>query len=134
MSVALRRGRKPRLSREAAMSARPRKSPIVRRTERENGGALITLMAPKPRWMRLIGGGGMIERTFGLDRMGVEVYDACDGRTSVKRLVSQFAGGHSLDLASAEHAVATFLRTMMGRGLIVMELERGGQGSGIGAR
>jgi len=113
-----------RLSRERAMSARPDKAPVVRREELEGGRARVTVRLVKPRWMRLLSSGETFERTFGLDALGREVYDACDGRSKVQSIIRWFAREHKVSLPEAELSVTTFLRTMLVKGLVVMEVDR----------
>lgn len=115
--------RGPKISRQAAMGSRPAKLPIVRREERDNGAARITVLLQRPGWTRLLGGGGQYERTFGLDAFGCEVYDACDGHKRVEAIVRQFAAGHKISLAEAEVSVTTFLRTLMAKGLVAMKAQ-----------
>jgi hypothetical protein len=107
-----------------SMSARPAQAPRVRAAEREGGGLMVTVRLERPRWQRFLGGELTMERTFGLDAAGREVYEWCDGRARVADLVARFAADHRLHVAEAETAVTMFLRTLLGKGLIVMEVEK----------
>ena len=91
---------------------------------RDNGGALVTVMLDSPRWVRFIGGKSTIERSYGLDRFGMQVYEACDGKSTVRRIVKRFAADNGVGPAEAELAVSRFLKTLMAKGLIVMEVAR----------
>lgn len=106
------------------MSARPRQAPIVRTEERPDGGANVTVLIRRPVWQRWIGGSHVAERTFGLDAYGREVFEACDGKRSVQAIVRRFARQHKLSRAEAEMSVTTFVRTLLGRGLLVIEVDR----------
>jgi len=37
-----------------------------------------------------------VKRSYGLDRFGMQVYEACDGKTSVHRIVKRFAVDNGL--------------------------------------
>jgi len=119
-----------KLLRKAAMQGRPTQIPRVKTETRDNGGALVTVLLDSPRWVRFIGGKSKVERSYGLDRFGMQVYEACDGKTSVQRIVKRFAAGNGLGLAEAELAVSRFLKTLMAKGLIVMEVSKDGVGKG----
>ena len=112
--------RKPKLTRAEAMGCRPRKLPILARTERDNGGAEIRSELVRPQWLRWMTGSDTYERRFGLDAFGVEVYDACDGRTPVKKICRVFSKRHKINLGEAEQAVTGFMKMLMTKGLIVM--------------
>ncbi len=110
--------------RKAAMEGRPTQIPPVKTEPRDNGGALITVLLDSPRWVRLIGGKPKAPQSYGLDRFGLQVYEACNGKTSVRRIVKRFAADNALGPAQAELAVSRFLRTLMAKGLIVMEVSK----------
>jgi hypothetical protein len=107
-----------------SMGARPAQAPRVRATQREDGGLLVTVLLQRPRWQRMLGGQGTMERSFGLDAVGRQVYDWCDGRASVADLIRRFARERQVHPAEAEAAVTTFLRTLVTKGLIVMEIAK----------
>jgi hypothetical protein len=106
------------------MSARPAQAPRVRAKEREDGGLMVTVLLQRPRWQRLLGGEGTMERSFGLDAVGRQVYEWCDGHASVAELIRRFTREKQVHPAEAEAAVTTFLRTLVHKGLVVMEIEK----------
>ena len=63
---------------------------------------------------------GDINREFELDAMGVEVLNLCDGDKTVKYIIRRFSKDHDMNHAESEQAVASFLRTLMAKGLVVM--------------
>ena len=67
-------------------------------------------------------------RSFELDSMGREVYDACDGRRDVNSIIRQFAKAHGLGRAEAEMSVTIFLKMLIGKGLIAMGVPAGREG------
>ncbi len=113
-----------KFSRQAAMRGKPVQIPVVRTEHRDNGGVQVTVMLDAPRWVRFIGGKAQIERSYVLDRFGRQVYDACDGKTNVSRIVKRFGADNHLGPAEAELAVSKFLQTLMAKGLIAMEVAK----------
>ncbi len=59
-------------------------------------------------------------RAIGLDSLGAEVWDACDGRASTERIVENFARRHALSFHEARMSVVTFLQHLTARRLVVM--------------
>ena len=113
----------PMLDRETAISGHPLKLP-VKRQEEKDGKLYVTVEFHRPRWQQVLGADEVCERTFGLDNYGREVFDACDGKTSVKRIVKSFAKNRKISVAEAEVAVSTFLKTLMARGMVGMEMKK----------
>ena len=118
--------RKPRLGldRDSALAARPRQAPIAATKERPDGGLVVTLRVRRPRWQQLLGAASGGERSFGLDAYGRDVFEACNGKRSVKAIVRRFAKAHHVSMAEAEMSVTAFLKTLLSRGMIGMEVER----------
>jgi hypothetical protein len=110
------------LSQEQAMQVTPIAFPPVRTEEKENK-LYVTLEFVRPNWQRFLGADKLCERTFGLDAYGREVYHACDGEHSVRAIIQHFARKHRLDRAEAELNVTTFLKTLIGKGLVGIPLQ-----------
>lgn len=110
----------PRIDRRTALSFRPVKLPVLGREDLPGGRARVKVSLVTPRWVRLLGGRAEMERTFGLDALGREVYDMCDGRTEVSGMVRRFARSHKISVPEAELSVTTFLKTLMSKGLVGM--------------
>jgi len=112
-----------RFDRHTAMSGRPVQTPPVRVDERDNGGAVVTVRLKRRRAFRWFGGPDEVEQSFGLDPLGSEVYEACDGTADVAAIVRRFAKTHKVSRSEAEIAVTTFLKTLMTKGLVVMAID-----------
>jgi hypothetical protein len=110
------------IDRRAALGAMPVKVP-PQRTEEKNGKLYVTVRFQRPGWQRFLGADRTCERSFGLDAYGQEVYGYCNGETPVKEIIGRFAKRHHLSRAEAETAVTTFLKTLMGKGLVGMAVE-----------
>lgn len=113
----------PMLDRETALNGFPRKMP-AREVAEKDGKLHVTIEFVRPRWQQILGAARRCERTFALDPYGREVYEACDGRTNVNQVVKRFARNHRISFAEAEVSVATFLKTLMTRGMIGIELTK----------
>ena len=117
-----------RLTRDEAFNARPVATEVLGRRARENGGALIIIpMRPTgyQKWLLRISESA--QRTIELDAVGVDVFDMCDGRTSVREIARKFAREHQVDQHEAEMAVASFVQMMMRKGLVSMMVDKGRQ-------
>ncbi len=118
------RKKKRSLPRSLSLSAKPIQAPTSHALPRENGGLNVTVGLERPRWQQILGGEETIERTFGLDAYGRSVYELCNGTRTVKKIIRDFARRQNLSQSEAEISVTTFLKTMMSKGLIVMELKK----------
>jgi len=115
--------RKPRLSREAALAARPYPLPGIRIQAEEDGKIKILIRFQRSGWQKWLGAPAEYERQFELDNLGCEVFEACDGNTSVKKIVKRFAASHDLNVAEAEMAVTKYMKTLMMKRIIGMALD-----------
>lgn len=121
------RKRKKGLSRTASFSGRPRRLPVARKEKREDGKLCVTVSLERPRWQRRLGGDERVLRTFTLDTFGQEVYAACSGDADVMKIVRGFAKANAIGLAEAEMSVTAFLKTLMAKGLVAMEVDKKGR-------
>ena len=108
-------------NRKQALEAKPVAFPPVR-TETKGEKLYVTLEFVRPRWQRVLGADKLCERTFGLDAYGQQVYAACDGNTTVRAIINRFAKKHNIDPAEAERNLTTFLKTLIGKGLVGIPL------------
>jgi len=109
----------PSFERADAMAAKPVRLPAIRTESRDNGGLYVTVKLERPRWQRWLGADEEFERTFGLDAIGRQVYQMCDGQKKVTHIARKLARDQRISQAEAEIAVTTFLKTMISKGLVV---------------
>ena len=57
------------------------------------------------------------------EQNGLELFAACDGKRSVQAIVRRFAKGHKMSRAEAELSVTTFLKALLAKGMVVMEMD-----------
>lgn len=105
------------------MSAVPCPTPVVRK-KRENDKLHLTVEFVRPRWQQMLGAEQICERTFALDEYGQRVYEYCDGRRTVRQVVDKFAKRTKVSQPEAETAVTRFMRTLIAKGLIAMQMEK----------
>ena len=60
----------------------------------------------------------------GLDKLGTEVLELCDGSRRVEEIVDEFAAKHRLTFHESRVAVTGFLRSLVQRGLIAIEQQQ----------
>jgi hypothetical protein len=113
----------PKVERESALSAVPHRLPPIEVRERDNGGLEVVVAFDRPGWHRFLGASGRAERTFGMDTLGRFVYEACTGEATVGDISAGFAAHYRVTGAEAEIAVSRFLKTLMSKGLVAMEIE-----------
>jgi len=112
------------LARERAFAARPAKTPVLGIEQAGKGDVRIRVMLAPKAWLRFLGAPRQVERSFVLDPLGLDVYNACNGATTVADIATGFARRHQVSVAEAERSVTTFLRILMKKGLVVMAMEK----------
>ena len=113
-------GRKRKISREAMLGSKPVRNELVHWERDENGEVLITLTRQK-RWkVKLLAKFFYIpkERRIGLDELGSEVWEMCDGKHTVDRMIRRLADKYQLNRREAEVALTTYLKQLGKKRLI----------------
>jgi hypothetical protein len=116
-------GNGKKIPRQAAMTAIPVRLPTKSRKELPNDGLRLTVMQEVRGLMSWFGAKREYEKSFNLDYLGVQVYEACNGKARTQKIVEKFAERNNFALAESEMSVTMFLKTMMSRGLIAMKFE-----------
>lgn len=110
-------------ARQAALKGRPVQLPPVRREEK-NGKLYVTVRFKRPGWQRVLGAEETCKRTFGLDAYGRQVYAGCNGKRTVEEIIGVFAGDNRISRPEAEMAVTRFMKTLISKGLIAVEMDK----------
>ena len=112
----------PSLTVADLLDAVPLRSQAVRVEQR--GGQTVFHVPLERRWYMGPPLGWLMpfsrDRTLSLDRLGMEVWEACDGRKTVEQIVEQFAAAHHLRFHEARLSVMEFLKQLTQRGLIAV--------------
>lgn len=117
--------RKPKITHDQALAARPIRSPDATVELLNNGSAKVKAPMRPPRiagWLFRMPEGAT--KTFELDSVGVFVWNCCDGRTSVKQIIHKLSKKYGLNLREAEVSSLAFLQTLARKGLIGMQVEK----------
>ncbi|HMO26630.1 MAG TPA: PqqD family protein [Tepidisphaeraceae bacterium] len=119
------RRKKPLISIEQAMDARPIKLVDAQLRETEDGGGKITVRLKPPRlakWLVKYPQGAT--KTFELDAIGVFVWNLIDGKTPVKQIIQKLSKQYNLNLREAQVPTVTFLQMLIKKGLVGVPLEK----------
>lgn len=122
----LSRRRRPRLSRQQALQARPIRNPHLstKRNERDE----LTLVVPRRGdWVgRLLSLVFIVpkERGIVLDAVGEDVWELCDGEHTVEELIRQVGEKYKLNPKEAEVSLTDYLRQLGKRNLIGLALPK----------
>ena len=61
-------------------------------------------------------------RTVRLDRVGMQIWNLCDGRRTVEEIVDEFAELHRLTFHEARVAVTGYMRQLVQRGVLAIAM------------
>ncbi len=112
------------INREAALEARPVRREALETARDADGALRLSFDFARPRWQCRLGAPEKARRTFVLDELGAEVYEQCDGKNSAGQITERFARKHKISQGEAEHSVSEYLKTMISKGIILMEVDR----------
>jgi hypothetical protein len=117
------RKRKPQLSRDDALAAKPARAVEAEMKKADDGSGKLTVKLRKARvaWLFRVPEGAT--KTFEFDPIGVFVWEQIDGKTTVEQVIRRLAKEYTLNLREAEVPTITFLQTLIGKGLIVVPVE-----------
>jgi hypothetical protein len=117
--------RKPRVTRDDALRAVPRRLDDVEIEPTSDGGGRLKVPLAPPRWgwwvFRVPPGA---TKTFELDAIGVFVWRHCDGRHTVQQIIRKLATEYRLNLREAEVPTIKFLHTLARKGLIRFSVKK----------
>ncbi|GAB4452577.1 MAG: hypothetical protein OHK0029_03750 [Armatimonadaceae bacterium] len=125
-------GKKPQISRGQVLSARPLRNPKVEWTKEqkdEAGSRPVALLQIPRRSDKL---GNAMARVFRLpdtrklelDEIGSDVWEMCDGDTTVEEITKALTVQYRLNRRQAETSVTAYLRMLAERRLIVLKATR----------
>ncbi len=115
------------------LSAIPHANRSMQLQRRGNGTALATIPLQKPAylirpltWILPFSSVRRVE----LDRLGLSVFDLCDGLRTVEAIIEEFAIRHKLSFREAQLSVMQFLRELTNRGIVaIVGLDEGSEQS-----
>ncbi|SVC16227.1 uncharacterized protein METZ01_LOCUS269081 [marine metagenome] len=106
--------KKPRLTREAMLNSRPARNELLTWETNETGEAQITVARSESWKTRILSKVFYIplERTITLDSVGTDVWNMCDGDTSVSAMIQGLQDRYKLDRKEAEVSLLSYLKTL----------------------
>ena len=117
-----RRSSKP--TREQVLAARPLRLVESDPEPDGKGGAKLKIKLRQAKWagifFRMPDGA---TKTFELDEIGLLVWNACDGRTSVKRLIGAVADRYKVSPREAEVSTFAFLQMLVKKNLVGLAID-----------
>ena len=117
--------KKPKLSREAMLGSRPARNDLVTWEKNDNGEARITVERQDSWKIRALSKVFYIpkQRTITLDEVGSEVWQMCNGRTTVAQMIEGLRKKYKLDRKEAEVSLLAYLKTLGQKRFIGFVLE-----------
>jgi hypothetical protein len=130
--------KKPKLTREAMMNSRPARNELLQWERNDKGEAQIKVTRQETWKVRLLSKLFYVpkDRTITLDEVGSEVWQMCNGQTSVAQMIDSLKDKYKLDRKEAEVSLLSYLKTLGQKRFVGFLLEgeekskSGGRGPG----
>jgi hypothetical protein len=112
--------KKPQLSRDQALRARPVRNPLLKWEKREDGEICLLI----PRRQDLVGRAlckafrAPQYKEIMLDEVGSDIWELCDGKRTVDGIVSVTCGKYKITRRECETSVSTYLKMLGERNLL----------------
>lgn len=115
--------RKPKITRQQALAAKPVQLAKCTVTETPDGGAKLKVPVQPTRLAgRLFRMPEGATKTFELEAIGYSVWKQCDGKTSVQQIIRRLSKEYNISLRETEVSTVAFLQTLVRKGLIGMAM------------
>jgi hypothetical protein len=111
--------RSPKITRAQLLAAKPVR--LVRADPEPAGDGLWRIAVPMraARWARVfLRAQSQMIKKFELDELGLFVWNACDGKTSVQQVIRKLGKQYNLNARAAEVSTLAFLQTLVKKGLV----------------
>jgi hypothetical protein len=113
--------RKPKITRQQALAARPVQLAKCTVVEVQDGGAQLKVpIMPSRIAGRIFRVPEGTSKTFELEAIGYSVWKQCDGKTSVQQIIRRLSKQYNISLREIEVSTIAFLQTLVRKGLIGM--------------
>lgn len=119
------RRKKPRLSPEEALDAKPLRLVEAQMEPLPDGGGMLKVKVRQPAWGRTIFRlPEHATKTFEFDNIGVFVWECLDGKTSVQQIIKRLSKRYDLNLREAQVPTLKFLEMLIRKGLVGIPMEK----------
>ena len=113
--------RKPKLTRQQALAARPVQVAKCTVSEAQDGSAQLKVpVQPSRIAERIFRVPEGTTKTFELEAIGYSVWKQCDGKTSVQQIIRRLSKQYNISLRETEVSTIAFLQTLVRKGLVGM--------------
>ncbi len=112
--------KRPKLTREGTLSAKPIRNQAVEETRGDKGSLILIVPVRKDRWFGILSRILYFprEKKISLDEIGAWVWHKCDGKASVGEMIGKLAGEFKVNPKEAEVSLLGFLRKLADKRLI----------------
>ncbi len=119
------RSKKPRLSAEEALDAKPMRLVEAEMQPLPDNGGMLKVQVRQPKWGRTIFRlPEHATKSYEFDNIGVFVWENIDGKTSVQQIIKRLANRYDLNLREAQVPTLKFLEMLIKKGLVGVPMEK----------
>ena len=124
--VAIFNKKTPKIGREAMLSSKPARNDALEWSRNEQEEVVITLRRSDTTKVKMLSKLFWVpeKRTLVLDEIGSQVWDMCDGRTTVDAMIRRLSEAHKLNLKEAEISLLTYLKNLGKKRLLGFIVEK----------
>ena len=117
----------PKISREAMFGSKPTRNDLLEWEKTEDGEASITMKRGDNWKVRILSKIFWIpkQRTLILDQIGTQVWEMCDGRTTVEAMIQRLSRNHKINEKEAEISLLAYLKKLAQKRLVGFIVEKG---------
>ena len=117
----------PKISREAMFGSKPTRNDLLEWEKTEDGEASITMKRGDNWKVRILSKIFWIpkQRTLILDQIGTQVWEMCDGRTTVEAMIRRLSRNHKINEKEAEISLLAYLKKLAQKRLVGFIVEKG---------
>lgn len=118
--------RQPKIGREAMLKSKPARNDALTWEKNKNEEITITVERRDDWKAKVLSKIFWIpkSRSLMLDQIGAQVWDMCDGKTSVDAMIRKLSTEHKLNLKEAEVSLLTYLKSLGKKNLIGFFVEK----------
>ena len=119
--------KQPKIGREAMLKSKPARNDRLEWVKTDDDETTITLRRDDSNWkVKTLSKVFWIpdKRTLVLDQIGTQVWDMCDGKTTVKAMIRHLSEDHKLNLKESEASLLAYLKKLGQKNLIGFIVEK----------
>jgi hypothetical protein len=118
--------KQPKISREAMFNSKPTRNSALEWEKNEEGEVTITLRRAESMKVKIISKLFWVpdKRTMVLDQIGTQVWDMCDGKTTVEAMIKRLSEDHKLNNKEAEISLLAYLKQLGQKNLVGFVVEK----------